>query len=112
MLVDVLTLAEQDTRLHRESRGEYSGPCPNASCRCQTNGFRVKANGDGEWRFMCRGCWQPDKHLPEKGRKRGFGDAIDYLRHFRGMTFQQAKALVYGDESGAPASLVSQAARR
>lgn len=92
-MITVIDLAEQDTRLHKASVKEQAGPCPDTSCRCQTNGFRVKWNG-GKWAFMCRGCWDSEEFLSDKGRKRGWGDEIDYLRHYRGMTFKQAQAFL------------------
>src|SRR5258707_14027824 len=92
-MLTVLDLAETDTRLHKESVREQAGPCPDTSCRCQTNGFRVKWNGE-KWVFMCRGCWDSDEYLSTKDRKRGWGDEIDYLRHYRGMSFKQAKAFL------------------
>ena len=60
--------------------GEYAGPCP--WCGGEDR-FRVwpKAN-----RYWCRGC---DKT----------GDAIQYLRDFRGLSYQEACSLV-GRESG------------
>jgi hypothetical protein len=99
-MIDVLTLAEEDTNLHRESVREQAGPCPDPHCRCQTNGFRVKWNAE-QWVFMCRGCWDAQDMLPD-GRKRGWGDAIDYLRHYRGLSFHEAKALVEDKPSPAP----------
>lgn len=100
-MIDVLTLAEEDTNLHRESVREQAGPCPNPQCRCQTDGFRVKWNGE-KWVFMCRGCWDAQEMQPDKDHKRGWGDAIDYLRHYRGLSFQVAKALV-DDKQAKPA---------
>lgn len=102
-MLSVLDLAYEDTQLDKESVKSYCGPCPNyakGKCNRGTDGFVVKwDNSRGEWRFFCRGCWPADEYLPEKGRKRGFGDAIDYLRHFRGMHFQDAKALVNDGEA-------------
>lgn len=95
--MDVLSLAEEDTRLAKASVREYSGPCPDANCRCKTDGFRVKWNNE-QWVFMCRGCWDPQDMIRGGERRRGFGDAIDYLRHYRGMTFPAAQALVKGNE--------------
>lgn len=102
-MLSVLDLAYEDTQLSKESVNSLCGPCPNyarGKCRCGENGFVVKwDNSRGEWRFSCRGCWPADEYLPEKGRKRGFGDAIDYLRHFRDMSFQNAKALANDGET-------------
>ncbi len=101
-MLDVLSLAEQDTKLHKESVREQAGPCPNPLCRCQKDGFRVKWNGD-KCVFMCRGCWDSSEMLSDEaarkigkqsGDRRGWGDAIDYLRHYRGLSFREAKRLV------------------
>lgn len=97
-MLTVLELANEDTKLRKESRREQAGPCPDPSCRCQTDGFRVKWNGE-RWVFMCRGCWDSEEWISDKNRKRGWGDAIDYLRHYRHMKFREAKALVGEDES-------------
>src|SRR6266581_2383508 len=97
-MLDVLTLAREDTSLKRKSIREQSGSCPDSSCRCQHDGFNVKHNGEC-WVWMCRGRWDSEEYLPEKGRKRGWGDAIDYLRHYRGMSFQEAKRLVDDGET-------------
>src|SRR5690349_5040414 len=113
---NVLDLAYEDTRLHRASRREMAGPCPRPGCRCQRDGFHVdpernpvrrlnRATGEFEdddsrpprGGFMCRGCWDPQEVLPD-GKRRGWGDAIDYLRHMRGLSFQEARALVMEDE--------------
>nr|MBA2678942.1 toprim domain-containing protein [Ktedonobacteraceae bacterium] len=93
---DVLTLAQEETQLHKVAVNEMAGPCP----KCfGTDRFRVRYSREaGTWSFMCRSCWDAGQYLPEKGRKRGWGDAIDYVRHYRGMTFQEAKALVDGHE--------------
>lgn len=101
-MLSVLDLAREDTHLHKESVNSWCGPCPNnarGKCDRDEDGFVVKwDNSCGEWRFSCRGCWPADEWLPEKDRKRGFGDAIDYLRHFRGMSFQDAHTLVNDGE--------------
>ncbi len=101
-MLDVLTLAEEDTNLHRAAIHEQAGPCPDPHCRCQTDGFRVRWNGE-KWVFMCRGCWDAGELLLDKDYKRGWGDAIDYLRHYRGLSFQAAKALVDGETESRPA---------
>jgi hypothetical protein len=105
MSIDVISLAEQDTRLHKAAVHEYAGPCPDTSCRCQTDGFRVKWSGE-RWSFMCRGCWDSEQYLTEKDRKRGWGDEIDYLRHYRKMSFQEAKTYLaeQGNQDRATAS--------
>jgi DNA primase len=78
--MNILDLLEGDgfelKRVATTHGGEYCGPCP----RCSGNDrFRVwphKANSKGG-RFWCRGCdWS--------------GDAIEYLRTFRRMTFKEA----------------------
>lgn len=101
-MLSVLDLAREDNvHLHKESVNSKCGPCPNYTrgiCRCGTDGFVVKWD-NGEWRFSCRGCWPADEWLPEKDRKRGFGDAIDYLWHFRGVKYREAKALVNDGET-------------
>ncbi len=97
MMLTVLDLAREDTRLSNKSRNELSGPCPDQACRCQTNGFSVKYDGI-KWGFMCRGCYDATEYLSEKDRKRGWGDVIDYLRHYRKMSYQQARALLAGQE--------------
>ena len=93
---DVFSLAEEETSLHKVAVNEYAGACPGCG---GTDRFRVRYSREaGVWSFMCRSCWDAAQYLPEKGRKRGWGDAIDYLRHYRGMTFQEAKMLVVGQE--------------
>jgi len=116
-MLTVLELANEDTRLHKESRNEQAGPCPDNDCRCQHDGFRVKWNGK-QWVFMCRGCWDSEEVLTAEtaraigklhrvGEKRGWGDAIDYARHYRKtedgkpFSFKAAKALVVGDSTEA-----------
>lgn len=99
--IDVLFLAEQDIHFNRKksSRTKKKGPCPNhfkGECSSDDDGFSVELTDDG-WRFMCRGCWDAAEYLPQKNRKRGFGDAIDYLRHFRGMTYPEARAYLEGE---------------
>ncbi|MBF0240426.1 MAG: hypothetical protein HQM12_22205, partial [SAR324 cluster bacterium] len=71
--------------LKNVSSVEYSGPCPFCG---GTDRFRVKTDKE---RFFCRHC-----------RERG-GDIIDYLREFKGVGFQEAKALVQGTLSEAGA---------
>lgn len=94
---DVLSLAEEETHLHKVAVNELAGPCP--ACG-GTDRFRVRYHrATGVWHFLCRSCWDASEYLAEKGRKRGWGDAIDYLRHYRGMTFQQAQAQVNGQET-------------
>jgi DNA primase len=87
--MDVLSLAEQDTRLQKAAHNEQAGPCPKCG---GTDRFRVRHDGE-RWAWMCRSCWDASQFLPERGRKRGWGDTIDYLRHYRGLSFREAKAL-------------------
>ena len=79
---NVFDLAQEDTNLKRKSRGEYAGACP--SCG-GSDRFVVNLNKrDGKGGWMCRYCWPAES--------KGWGDGIDYLRHFRGFSFQDAKA--------------------
>src|SRR5690348_5541614 len=97
-MIDVLSLAELDTKLHKASHREYAGPCPDPSCGCQHDGFRVRwFEDDGRWGFMCRGCWDASEYLPEQDRKRGWVDTIAYLRHYRGMSYHEAKRFLSED---------------
>ncbi|SRR6266487_57064 len=93
-MIDVLSLAEQDTQLRKESYREYAGPCPGCA---GSNRFRVRWDGEC-WIWMCRNCWDASEYLPEKGKKRGWGDTIDYLRHYRGKSFTEAKTMTEGQE--------------
>ncbi|MBA2396675.1 MAG: toprim domain-containing protein [Ktedonobacteraceae bacterium] len=94
---DVISLAEEDTQLHKVAVNEYAGVCPGCG---GTDRFRVRYSREtGTWSFLCRSCWDAGQYLPDKGRKRGWGDAIDYLRHYRGLTFQEAKSQIIGQET-------------
>ncbi|WP_136796194.1 primase-helicase zinc-binding domain-containing protein [Desulfosediminicola ganghwensis] len=73
MLLDLLT--EDGFEPRRKCRDEYCCPCP--ACGGEDR-FIVRT--DNRERFFCRGCDIS-------------GDEIDYLRRFRGMTFEQAAAL-------------------
>lgn len=95
-VVTVLELAERDTRLHRVSRNEYAGPCP--GCH-GTDRFHVNLNKREGGAWMCRSCWDPQSN------GKGWGDAIAYLRHFRGMSFRQARAFVQGQQEDDPFAL-------
>jgi DNA primase len=98
-MIDVLSLAEEETRLHKVAVNEMAGPCPKCG---GSDRFRVRYSREtGTWSFLCRSCWDAGQYLPERGRKRGWGDAIDYLRHYRGMAFEEAKARVTGQEISA-----------
>lgn len=94
-MLDVKDLAEQDTRLKKKSVHEYSGPCPG----CGGNDrFSVKASGDGLWVFQCRGCWDASESLGDRGRKRGWGDKVDYLTLYRGAKIEDALLEVLRDQ--------------
>src|ERR1700686_3969648 len=99
-MLTVLDLAEMDTTWNRKAstRKEKSGPCPDANCRCRSNGFNVKWNGES-WVFMCRGCWDSQEFLSEKDRKRGWGNELQYLMHYRKMKYSAALAqlVTYGN---------------
>jgi hypothetical protein len=111
-MINVLDLAEQDTRLHRASARELAGPCPNPDCRCRNDGFHVddtrnpvrKRGQDGQWYddetqppqggFRCRGCWPSEDLRPGTTRRRGWGTPLDYLMHMRKMSYHDAQALL------------------
>jgi len=103
---NVQTLAEQDTRLHRVSRFEWAGACPNPDCRCRSDGFRVKPHsndfGGPEPRgaFMCRGCWDP-RNPPIRPQHPRWGDDVDYVMHYQKIpSVPQAIAYLAGQEEG------------
>lgn len=80
---NVYDLATEDTRLTKVTSKEYTGSCP----RCNsTDSFHVQPERRKGGAWMCRKCWD----APEKG----WGDAIEYLRQMRNMSFQDAKALL------------------
>jgi DNA primase len=99
-MLDVLSLAREDTHLKKEATHEYSGSCPGCggNDRFRVRWSRNAEGDDGQWRFMCRNCWHAGDYLPDQDRKRGWGDAIAYLRHFKGKSFQEAKRLVEDGE--------------
>lgn len=77
-MTNVLTLAEQDLSLKRTSMsngGEWHSRCLGCG---GTDRFCVWPSGGNDGRYWCRQC----------GRK---GDAIQYLRDFRGLSFLEAK---------------------
>jgi DNA primase len=81
---DLLTLVEQDgfraARRSTSRGGQYNGPCPFEGCG-GTDRFRVQPHyGPYAW-FVCNQC----------GRK---GSAIDYLMDKRGLSKQEALAIV------------------
>lgn len=82
----LLELVKQDTELRRASKKEYHGPCPWCGGHDR---FVVFANED---RYWCRGG---EKGGAGCGKK---GDAIQYLRDYKGMSFQEAK--IYVGKSG------------
>ena len=93
---DVFSLAEEETSLHKVAVNEDAGPCPKVLWDGSLSGTIQSREGNVELHVsVLLGCRAV---LSEKGRKRGWGDAIDYLRHYRGMSFQEAKALVDGQE--------------
>ena len=68
---DLISLASQHTRLRRESRSEYSGPCPKCGGRDR---FHVHQDG---W-FFCRQCHE---------RR---GDVIEFVQWLEGCDFREA----------------------
>jgi hypothetical protein len=88
-MLTVLDLAGENTRLKKKSVREYCGPCPDPNCGCQRDGFSVKHNGYS-WVFMCRGCWDSGEMLPNRDKKRGWGDEIHYLVHYRHVDLDDA----------------------
>lgn len=82
-MLSVKDFAEQDTSLKKESSREYSGPCPSPECSKKRDGFRVRCDDHGRWAFMCRGCWDAGETLPNRDKKRGWGDEVAYLIHYR-----------------------------
>lgn len=86
-------LIEQDTNLFKKSRNEMAGPCPRNGCS-QKDGFVYNSEKrDGKGAFMCRGCWDP-KRPPIREDSPRWGDEIDFLMWFRGMSYQSAKATI------------------
>src|SRR6266550_3344359 len=98
-MLNVKDLAEQDTSLKKESSREYAGPCPSPECSKKTDGFRVRSDEYGHWAFMCRGCWDARETLPDRDRKRGWGDAIAYLMHYRHVSLDDAIIQAMDDSS-------------
>ena len=83
--INLLDVISRNTRLRRVAAthgGEYAGPCPFCGGRDR---FRVWPDSDrpGYW---CRGC----------GRH---GNALQYLRDHDGLSFLEACASLYGDET-------------
>jgi hypothetical protein len=73
------------------------------------DGIEAKHKGHDEWCSPCPGCGGRDRFIvhPEAGRYwcrqcNIKGDAIEYLRRFRGMTYQQAAEAVGKDISSLP----------
>jgi len=94
----ILTLTEQDgiqlKRVAGTHGGEYAGPCPGCGGRDR---FRVwPEEGDGG-KWWCR--------AEDKG-----GDCIEYLRHFRNMSFRDACSFLKIDPG--PMDTASQPARK
>lgn len=75
--MDLIDLIQQDGPLRKVSHhdgGEWAGPCPKCG---GVDRFRCWPESSRSVKFWCRGC--------------GFrGDAIDYLRKVRGMSFRDA----------------------
>jgi len=88
-MLSVLDLAQEDTRIKKKAAKEYAGPCPDPNCGKRTDGFSVRWNGYS-WTFMCRGCWDSSETLPGRDRKRGWGNEIDYLTHYRHIPLDNA----------------------
>lgn len=74
--VDLTEVAERYTELHRESAGEWAGPCPKCG---GDDRFHCKA----KW-FFCRQCH------PERG------DAIAFVQWAAGLGFREACAALGG----------------
>jgi DNA primase len=86
-MVGMMELAGTDTRLHKVSTNEYAGPCP----RCGgTDRFHVHLSKRPGGGWMCRQCWDP------RTNGKGWGDAIEYLRQIRGMSFRDARDSLQG----------------
>ncbi len=75
---NLLDIISQDVSLTRAGAAEWCGPCPWCGGKDR---FRVWPNSGTVGRYWCRQC----------NRK---GDAIQYLRDFRGKSYRQAAALV------------------
>jgi DNA primase len=83
----VIDLAEQDTSLHKVSNKEVAGPCP----RCKGDDrFHVQPGRRESGSWMCRHCWPAEE--------KGWGDAIEYLRQMRGMSFTDASQFIKNDD--------------
>ncbi len=97
MSINVFDLAQTDTTLERVSSKEYAGPCP--LCK-STDSFHVQPHSRKYGSWMCRKCWNPSDIITLKGgqRKRGWGDNIAYLRHFRKMGYTEAKNYLTGKD--------------
>lgn len=85
--MNIHELIERESNLTFARRGkEYHGPCP--FCRCEGNQFVIFP---GEGRYWCRQCDMK-------------GDAIQFVRDHKGMSFRQAQEYLglrndSGDES-------------
>jgi DNA primase len=82
----VFDLAYADTRLHRVAVNEYAGPCPGCGGEDRFH-VNLRKREHGSW--MCRYCWPAES--------KGWGDEIEYLRRFRGLSFSEAKAYLAGE---------------
>jgi Toprim-like len=86
MPIDLLTLAKEDTTLTGRN-GHFNGPCPTPGCS-RDNGFYVTIkHKSGDQRWGCRNC------------HRGYSDAIEYLKHYKGMSYPAAKAYIQNGQS-------------
>lgn len=87
---NVYDLALEDTHLDKVTSREYAGPCP----RCKgTDRFHVQPDRRTGGAWMCRNCWD--------ATDKGWGDAIEYLRQMRNMSFQDAKDFLTDSVDGA-----------
>ena len=78
--MDVLTLYESlpyAGRIRNKGNGEYCGPCPSCGGEDRFVLWPEHSSGATGGRFMCRGCGVQ-------------GDAVEFLRVFRGMTYREA----------------------
>lgn len=76
----VFELAREDTQLQKVAVNEYAGPCPGCGGRDRFHVNLTKRNGFGGW--MCRVC--------RPAEMQGWGDDVDYLVAFRGMSKREA----------------------
>jgi len=98
--MNTLDLAQQRVKLKKASNvagGEWQGPCPGCG---GTDRFHVwPSQGDGKGAYWCRGCGK-------------WGDNIQFLRDFQGLSFKEACARLHIDAPEASASRGTPAPRR